>query len=151
MLSMFLSCDFFDVKKKKQEELIQKNMKDINFNEVDQFPLFENCDETLVKSEQQSCFEQEMHQYFSAVLQKHHFTVSSAVNDTVFLHFSIDNKGAISFLETQKSEQISKELPELDSIFKVETHQLPQIFPAVKRGIPVATKYKLPIIIKVEE
>jgi hypothetical protein len=41
-------------------------------------------------------------------------------------------------------------LPSLKDILKKSVEELPAIYPAIKRGIPVTTVYKLPIRIAVK-
>jgi hypothetical protein len=49
------------------------------------------------------------------------------------------------------SEVIIKQLPTLDSLLAISIQNIPKIYPAIKRGIPVKTKYILPIRIQFKE
>jgi hypothetical protein len=51
----------------------------------------------------------------------------------------------------ESSKSIRKILPKLDSLLKSSIGKLPKIFPANKRGIPVTSKYRLPISIQLKE
>ena len=46
------------------------------------------------------------------------------------------------------SYNIKNRLPKLDSLLKLSIENIPTSYPAIKRGIPVSTKYRLPIRIK---
>ncbi len=54
---LFTSCDWFTSNEEKTQELVNEEMRNINFNEVDRYPLFDNCDEMLGKEEQLDCFQ----------------------------------------------------------------------------------------------
>jgi hypothetical protein len=42
-------------------------------------------------------------------------------------------------------------LPQLAAILKLSLDTIPSIYPAIKRGIPVTTKYRLPIKIELKQ
>ena len=57
VLCGFISCDFFESKDKKTQKLVDQELLEIDFNDVDDYPLFDDCDETATKEQQKSCFE----------------------------------------------------------------------------------------------
>ena len=57
---LLVSCNLFASKEKKMRKLVEQEMRDINWNDIDSYPLFENCDETQTKKGQRECFEQEV-------------------------------------------------------------------------------------------
>jgi len=63
----------------------------------------------------------------------------------------IDSKGKIQYEKMDTSEIIKNQLPELDSVLSASIQKIPAIYPAIKRGIPVTTKYTLPIRIQLKE
>ena len=60
----------------------------------------------------------------------------------VFLDIAMPQKSGFDLL---------REIPTLDSILNLSIKNLPKIFPANKRGIPVTTKYRLPIRIQLKD
>ncbi|GLB52610.1 hypothetical protein NBRC110019_16500 [Neptunitalea chrysea] len=122
-------------------------MAEINMNEVDVYPLFEDCDETSNKQLQKICFEDHLRTLFNDLLAAHKFTVEEDINDTIYLYFVVDNTGKIQYRRTEKNSKLNLLLPNIDSLLEAQTKELPTIYPAQKQGIKVASKCKLPIII----
>lgn len=148
LIVLFASCEFFGGGKPTKEELVSREIKNINWNEVDQYPLFEDCDETASKDAQIICFQDIFIQQVFGILRKNQIIVHKNLNDTVKVHMLITNKGAINILDIQKSAAVEKQIPQLDSIVNESIKQLPKLYPALKRNIPVSTKIKLPIVLK---
>ena len=67
------------------------------------------------------------------------------------MNLIISSKGNVVLEKVQSSENCKLQLPELDSLLLLSVQNLPVIYPAIKRGIPVTTKYRLPIIIELKE
>ena len=63
----------------------------------------------------------------------------------------IDAKGKIILDSMHSTENIKNQLPALDSVLAITVDNLPRVFAANKRGVPVATKYRLPILIQLKE
>ena len=82
----------FESHDKKTQELIEQEMRSIDWNTVDNYPLFETCDETLPKSEQQECFQERLLTHFSSTLKEFEFILNEDVNSVVFVDFTIDQK-----------------------------------------------------------
>ena len=123
----------------------------IDFSSVDFSPSFQVCDPIIMKHEKSVCFRNTMHAKISSELQKHSFTIKEAVSETVFVHLLISANGTVVLDEIQSSENIQIQLPTLDSLLKISVRNLPKITPASKRGIPVVTKYSLPIEIQLKK
>ena len=141
----FSSCDMFESKDKKTQELVEQEMRSIDWNAVDNYPLFESCDETLSKSDQQECFQQRLLTHFSNTLGEFEFVLEDNVNSVVFVDFIIDQNGKILVLDIEKDAAIDRQMPEFDGIITQSLKGLPPIAPALKRGIPVKTKFRIPI------
>ncbi len=122
-------------------------MQNINWNDVDQYPLFENCDETASKSEQKQCFENTLLSHFESTLQEFEFKLDAEVNDTVNVDFLIDKNGSISVLEIKKNQAVEAQIPEFNGIIAQCLNNLPPVAPAIKRGIPVNARFRIPIVL----
>ena len=145
VLLVFISCDFEKSKNKKTKELVNQEMRDIDWNEVDNYPLFETCDESLSKSAQQECFVKEVHAHFSATLGEFEFVLDQGADSAVYVDFIVDQEGKIIVLHIEKDQAIDLQMPEFDGIIIQSLKGLPEIAPALKRGIPVKTKFRIPI------
>jgi hypothetical protein len=142
------SCENFPFSKKQQKPVLDTI---INFNEVDFSPSFKICDSIIEKEAKSDCFRTTIHQKIGEELQKQFFTIKDYVDEIVNVHLLIDAKGVVKLEQMEASEIIKEQLPTLDSLLAISIEHLPKIYPAIKRGIPVNTKYILPIRIQLKE
>ena len=56
VLFLAQSCQFFDNKVPSKEELLKKELKQINWNEVDEFPSVAECEQIEDKNLRKQCF-----------------------------------------------------------------------------------------------
>ena len=73
--------------------------------------------------------------------------VNSFLSDTLFVNFNVTNKGDIVLSELSNESVILELNVLVDSIFKLTVLDLPKLYPAIKRGQPVNTKFILPVLI----
>ena len=142
------SCENLPFSKKQQKPILDTI---INFNEVDFSPSFKICDSIIEKEAKSYCFRTSIHQKIGAELQKQVFTIHDSIDEIVNVSFIIDSKGKIQFEKMDASEIIKNQLPKLESVIQESIQKIPAIYPAIKRGIPVTTKYTLPIRIQLKE
>lgn len=140
------SCDFFI---KKNENLNKQLDTIIDFTSVDFAPSFKICDSIIEKTLKNDCFISTLHQKLGEALQVHQLQLNDTVVHQVTAHILVDATGKISLDSLINSSLDSIQSKKIDSIFKMGVASLPQVFPATKRGIPVKTKYVLPIKINV--
>jgi hypothetical protein len=69
----------------------------------------------------------------------------------VYVDLLINSKGKIILETIESSQNMKILLPKLDSILRLSIDRVPNMYPAIKRGIPVTTKYRLPILIQLKE
>jgi hypothetical protein len=69
----------------------------------------------------------------------------------VYVDLLINSKGKIILETIESSQNMKILLPKLDSILRLSIARVPNMYPAIKRGIPVTTKYRLPILIQLKE
>jgi hypothetical protein len=123
----------------------------VDFTTVDFYPSFKACDTLIDKNTKADCFRNTIHQKIGAELQKYSFTIKDSIDETIYVDLVINAHGEVLFDELESSIAIKNQLPELDSIIKISVQKIDTIYPAIKRGIPVTTKYKLPIRILLKE
>lgn len=150
LLCSCLSCDLFESKEAKTQKLVNQEMQAIDWNNVDNYPLFENCDESTSKAKQKECFETELLNHFSATLQEFEFVIDPGVDTTVYVDFLIDQEGSIAVVDIQKDRKIERTMPEFDRIISQSLGSLPSLAPALKRGIPVQAKFRVPIVLSTD-
>lgn len=127
--------------------MVNQEMLTIDWNDVDNYPLFESCDETISKRGQRECFESELLKHFLTTLQEFEFVIDPKVNKTVLVDFLIDHEGKVSVLHIEKDKKIDVLMPEFNGIVSQSLKNLPPLAPALKRGIPVNVKFRIPIIL----
>jgi hypothetical protein len=148
LMFFFTSCDNFSFSKSKNKQVIDTI---VNFTSVDVSPSFKVCDSIINKTKKTACFRTTIHKKIGEELQKYSFSVQDSISEIVFVDLIINAKGAIILEEIQSSESIKSKLPALDSLLKLSIKKMPSMYPAIKRGIPVTTKYRLPIRIELRE
>lgn len=136
-----LSCRNENLKKIDAEEIAKKELQNINFSEVDRYPLFKSCDETAPRSKQQNCFEQELHKWLKPHLDS--IAYDDIKDDSIYLNLSILSNGKINL------DSISSKT-KLAEVFQDIFNQSPVVYPAQKRGIPVKVSFRLPVVLQVE-
>ena len=151
LIFLLCGCQWLPSREKRTQKLVDQELASINWNEVDQFPLFEACDESVSKEEQRQCFERTLLMHFSMTLQDFEFQTEQSLKDTLFIDFLIDNQGTITILEIEENAAIRNENPEFEGIVSRSLKSLPRIQPALKRGIPVATQFRIPLVIRTDE
>lgn len=146
----FASCDFISPKKtslQKQQEIDAT----IDFTTVDAYPLFAECKDLNVQEAQIECFEDNLIEKLHQLIYLKTANTSMVIQDTVYLDLSVAKDYRIKILNIESTPAIDKFLPELDSVFTASVKQLPSVVqPAIKRGIPVETQFRLPVFISVK-
>ena len=144
------SCDYFDKKKVTSQEILNEDLQTFNWNEVDEYPAFKSCESSTTKVQRKQCFEATLTTHITQGLLQEKIVVTEEINDTLIINFLISEKGLISVLNLNASERISLQIPDIEGLLLQKLQDLPQILPAFKRGQPVKTEFKLPVIIKGE-
>ena len=145
----FSSCDYFDKKKVYSEDILKEDLQTFNWNEVDEYPTFAVCDSVSTKMQRKECFEITLTTFIMSQLADEMIIVTKDLNDTITITFQISEKGELSVIEIKSSDLIRVQIPEMDTLLVKSLKDLPQIFPAIKRGQQVKTEFKLPIVINV--
>lgn len=142
---LLTSCNWFVSKEEKTRELVNEEMHQIDFNEVDRYPLFNACDEMMDKQSQLECFKSTLLTHYTATLKEFEFVTD--IRATVYVDFLVDQNGGISVLEVERNEDIENQIPEFRSIITQGLNGLPPLLPALKRGVPVSSKFRIPILL----
>ncbi len=141
------SCDKLPFTKKQDVPTLDTI---VDFTSVDLSPSFTECDSLVSKKNKSDCFRKTIHAKIGEELLKHTLVSKDSINETVVVNILINSKGVVSFEKLTTNAIIKETLPNLDSLLEASINSLPKIYPAVKRGIPVTTKYQLPIQIVLE-
>lgn len=145
-----VSCQYFEKPIPSEEELFQRRIKEINWNEVTVYPSVSECDSVLDKEQQKACF----FNYLSKII--HQKMVSDSLStrvkiiDTIDVSVTIFPDATLSFEPIFKKDSVSYDKQKIDSIIQSRLIDFPKIEPALKEGIPVKTQFVLPVILKTD-
>jgi hypothetical protein len=147
---IFTSCQYFDQKVPIKKQLFEKEMKSIDWQNVDEFPSIDACDSIADTSERQRCF----FDYLSSLIQEKLAVdtpaVMNAKSDSIDLKVTVFPDAHLGFETVSKDQDSLSNSVKIDSIIKAKLVDFPKISPAIKRGVPVKSQFVLPVIIKVE-
>ena len=146
----FYSCDYFDKKKVNADDLLYESLQSFNWNEVDEYPIFESCDSSVSKAEKKACFENVLTTSIYEQLKQSQLIVTETLNDTLFLDFEISSSGQIDYVSSSGNPIIFRVIPNIDSIIKSSLTDLPNAYPALKRGQQVKTAFKIPLVLQTD-
>ena len=147
-LSLY-SCKYFNSQVPNQDELLEKELKAINWNQVDELPSFSNCDSVVDKTQKKQCFFDFLTQLIQQKLSIDTLTVLYPKLDTINVKVTVLADASLQF-EPQITDTLSYNTTKIDSILKARLVDFPKVNPAIKRGIPVKTQFVLPVILNVE-
>ena len=99
---LIVSCDFFLSKEERTDRLVNQELMAIDWNDVDQYPLFDECDETAIKTVQLNCFQNQMLQRITRAFNDTVFTVEETIQDTMYVDFMIDEDGFVTIFDIEE-------------------------------------------------
>ncbi|MCL6219500.1 hypothetical protein [Zunongwangia pacifica] len=147
---ILISCNF-ETKKISSEEVLEQESKSLNWKEVDEYPAFEECQQETELIAARNCFETAVAKNIYAYLEQQQPVVSKSIDDTIYIYLEVTKTGkpeidSISAIDST----VTNQLPKIENWLRESIDSLPKIYPASKRGIPVSTAFKMPIVIKAE-
>jgi hypothetical protein len=152
ILSLILlqSCQYFEKQVPNENELLEKELKQINWNEVDEYPSFSDCEKLSDAAQRKQCFFEFL---TSQIQQKLAVDTLSALFpelDTIEVKVTVLPNATMEFEPQFPKDSVAYDTIKIDSILHARLVDFPKINPAIKRGIPVKTQFVLPVIIKAE-
>ncbi|WP_276976115.1 hypothetical protein [Flavobacterium filum] len=145
-----VSCQYFEKSIPSEEELLQKRLKEINWNEVTNYPSVAECDSILDKEQQKACFFNYLSTIIHQKMASDSLSTPTKIMDTLDVRVTIFPDATLSFEPIFKKDSVSYDKQKIDSLIKTRLTDFPKIEPALKEGIPVKTQFILPVIIKME-
>jgi len=123
---------------------------DLDYSSVDVSPSFRVCDSLIEKDKKDTCFRTTLRQEIFSSLAKQSIQVPQSVDETIEVAITIQSNKEVKLTSIKSSDSLIAIVPSLKAILKKSVEELPAVYPAIKRGIPVTTVYKLPIRIAVK-
>ena len=130
------------------QSIFKDEIKTINWTNVDRYPSFPNCENIVEKTEQQDCFIQTISTHIYQAISEGNLVASRELQDTIEVGFEVNSSGKLSIVEIKMDTLLQKDFPNLEMKILNSLDSLQPLAPAYKRGIPVKTKFTLPIIIQ---
>ena len=123
---------------------------DVNWTNSDEMPSLEICNDLVNESERKSCFNTKIINLIYSNLSFEKIRVNNKINDTLIISLLINEKGKISLIGIKNEDKLVNKIPELKILIGNSLEKIPSLYPATKTnmGIPVSSKFSLPLIIK---
>ena len=147
LILVVFSCDLTINKELSVNQLVSDELETFNWNDVDTYPRFQNCDTIINKELNFQCFVNTLTSKVQTNLSNTGVIVDKSIKDTVMISFRVSDKGKITLDQLFSESEVLNVNLLIDSIFKLSILDLPKLYPAIKRGQPVNTKFKLPILV----
>ena len=144
------SCQYLEKKVPNEKELLDKQIKEINWNEVDEYPSVADCEKLTDATQRKQCFFEFL---TTTIQQKLSIDTLSALFpklDTIEVKVTVFPNANMEFEPQFPKDSVAYDTIKIDSILRARLVDFPKVNPAIKRGIPVKTQFVLPVIIKSE-
>ena len=150
LLILLQSCQYLEKKVPNEKELLDKQMKEINWNEVDEYPSVADCEKLTNATQRKQCF----FEFLTATIQQKLSidTLSTMFPklDTIEVKVTVFPNANLEFEPQFPKDSVAYDTIKIDSILRARLIDFPKVNPAIKRGIPVKTQFVLPVIIRSE-
>jgi hypothetical protein len=134
----FFSCNYFEKPTISTDSIVEKRLKEINWNTVDTYPTVSGCEILKDKTEQKKCFFDYMTQTISEklnpIVSKNNFKT-----DSIQIKVTVLQDATLQFESIKDSLNANKN--KIDSLLNVRLIDFSKIIPATKRGIQVKTQF----------
>lgn len=150
ILLILVSCQYFEKQVPNEEELLQLELKKINWKQIDEFPSIASCDTLDGAEERKQCFFDYLRQTIQQRLDKDTLNMLYPEIDTINVMVTVFPDATVTFEPQFPADSISQNKLKIDSILNNKLSGFPKIHPALKRGIPVKTQFLLPVILNIE-
>jgi hypothetical protein len=151
LLLFFASCQYFEKQIPSEKELLEQELKKVDWNKVDEYPTVADCDSLTDANLRKQCF----FEYLTSTIQQK-LNVDTPLNklypeiDTIQVKVTVSPDASLQFEPQFPNDSVAYNSVKIDSILQARLVDLPKVHPAIKRGVPVKTQFILPVILKVE-
>lgn len=144
------SCSYFEKQVPNEQELLQKELKAINWSQVDEYPSIAECERLTDAIQRKQCFFEFLSSTIQQKLNTDTLSVLYPELDTIEVRITVYPDATLLFEPQFSEDSTAYDKKKIDSILRSRLIDLPKINPAIKRGIPVKTEFVLPVIIRGE-
>ncbi|WP_333599220.1 hypothetical protein [Flavobacterium sp.] len=150
LVFLFQSCQYFEKKVPSEKELLEKRMKEINWQEVDEYPSVSDCETLTDEAQRKQCFFEFLTTTIQQKLAVDTLATMFPKLDTIEVKVTVLPNASLTFEPQFPKDSVAYDTIKIDSILHARLVDFPKVNPAIKRGIPVKTQFVLPVIIKQE-
>ena len=152
LLLAIQSCQYFEKQVPDEKELLEQELKKINWDEVDEFPSVLQCDTINDVEIKRQCFFDYMSQTIQERIGIDTLRFEYPEIDTINVKITVNPDSSLQFETQYLNDSIAlADKTKIDSILTSRLSDFPKVEPAIKRGVKVKTQFVLPVIIKMEK
>lgn len=152
LLFSVISCQYFEKQVPDEQELLEQELKKINWEEVDDFPSVLQCDTIKDVEIKKQCFFDYITQTIQERINIDTLRVEYPEIDTINVKITVNPDSSLQFETQFQNDSIPlADKTKIDSILTSRLSDFPKVEPAIKRGVKVKTQFVLPVIIKMEK
>mgnify|MGYP003613547003 FL=1 len=152
LLLAIQSCQYFEKQVPDEKELLEQELKKINWDEVDEFPSVLQCDTIKDAEIKKQCFFDYIAQTIQERIGIDTLRVEYPEIDTINVKITVNPDSSLQFETQNPNDSITlADKTKIDSILTSRLSDFPKVEPAIKRGVKVKTQFVLPVIIKIEK
>jgi len=150
LLLLLQSCQYFEKQVPNEKELLDKQLKEINWNEVDEYPSVADCEKLTDVAQRKQCFFEFLTTTIRQKLAVDTLTTLFPKADTIEVKVTVFPDATMQFEPQFPKDSVAYDIIKIDSILRARLVDFPKVNPAIKRGIPVKTQFVLPVFITSE-
>ena len=152
LLLAIQSCQYFEKQVPDEKELLEQELKKINWDEVDEFPSVLQCDIIKDAEIKRQCFFDYLAQTIQERIGIDTLRIEYPEIDTINVKITVNPDSSLQFETQYPNDSIAlADKTKIDSILTSRLSDFPKVEPAIKRGVKVKTQFVLPVIIKMEK
>jgi hypothetical protein len=152
LLLAIQSCQYFEKQVPDEQELLEQELKKINWDEVDEFPSVLQCDTIKDAEIKRQCFFDYMAQTIQERIGIDTLRFEYPEIDTINVKITVNPDSSLQFETQYPNDSIAlADKTKIDSILTSRLSDFTKVEPAIKRGVKVKTQFVLPVIIKMEK
>ncbi|WP_445714763.1 hypothetical protein [Flavobacterium sp.] len=147
-----VSCQYFQKQVPDEKQLLEQELKKINWDEVDEFPSVLQCDTIKDAEIKRQCFFDYITQTIQERIGIDTLRIEYPEIDTINVKITVKPDSSLQFETQYQNDSIPlADKTKIDSILTSRLSDFPKVEPAIKRGVKVKTQFVLPVIIKMEK
>lgn len=147
LVSIVYSCQYFEKNVPAKKDLLNKELKKINFQQVDELPGVTNCDSIDDLAVRKKCFFDFVTISFRNKLLQDSLKLKFPKLDTIPIKVTVDVNSVLNLDADLAKYTAIYQTDKIDSIIKQKLANVVVIQPATKRGVKVKSQFILPIIL----